>query len=96
MIEVAKLSEYTPFWLERRIRLSHAAGKENSVMNRRIWSIEERTAIILEMIRGGASMAAFCTRHGLSASQAFAGWSNCWPGDALPRLTAEAARGVIP
>ncbi|MFO7774090.1 MAG: helix-turn-helix domain-containing protein [Dehalococcoidia bacterium] len=39
-------------------------------MNRRIWSTEEKTAIVLEMIKGGESMAAVCTRHGVSVAQA--------------------------
>lgn len=40
-------------------------------MNRRVWSSEEKTAIVLEMIKGGESMASICTRHGVSASQAY-------------------------
>jgi len=40
-------------------------------MNRKIWSTEEKTAIVLEIIRGGESMAAICTRHRVSASQAY-------------------------
>jgi len=40
-------------------------------MNRKIWSTEEKTAIVLEMIKGNESMAAICTRHGVSASQAY-------------------------
>lgn len=40
-------------------------------MNRKVWSTEEKTAIVLEMIKGDESMAAICTRHGVSASQAY-------------------------
>ena len=40
-------------------------------MNRRIWSKQEKTVIVLEMIKGGESMAAICTRHGVSVSQAY-------------------------
>ncbi|MBE0430599.1 MAG: hypothetical protein IBX67_02110 [Dehalococcoidia bacterium] len=35
-------------------------------MNRKAGAIEEKTAIVLEMIRGGESMADIDTRHGLS------------------------------
>ena len=40
-------------------------------MNRKIWSIEEKTTIVLEMIKGEESVAAICTRHGVSATQAY-------------------------
>jgi len=40
-------------------------------MNRKIWATEEKTAIVLEMIKGDESMVAICTRHGVSASQAY-------------------------
>jgi len=40
-------------------------------MNRKIWSSEEKTAIVLELIKGDESMAAICTRRGVSASQAY-------------------------
>jgi transposase-like protein len=40
-------------------------------MNRKIWSNEEKTAIVLEMIRGQGSVSAICTRHGVSATQAY-------------------------
>jgi transposase len=40
-------------------------------MNRKIWSTEEKTAIVLEMIKGDESVAAICTRHRVSASQAY-------------------------
>jgi transposase len=38
---------------------------------RKIWSNEEKTAIVLEMIRGQVSVAAICARHGVSATQAY-------------------------
>ena len=40
-------------------------------MNRKIWSIEEKTTIVLEMIKGQESTAAICARHGVSATQAY-------------------------
>ena len=40
-------------------------------MNRKVWSNEEKTAIVLEMIKGLDSVAAICTRHGVSATQAY-------------------------
>ena len=33
-------------------------------MNRRVWSAEETTAIVVDMIMGGESTAAICTSHG--------------------------------
>ncbi len=40
-------------------------------MNRKLWSNEEKTAIVLEILRGDESAAAICTRHGVSATQAY-------------------------
>jgi len=40
-------------------------------MNRKKWSNEEKVTIVLEMIRGGDSVAAICARHGVSAAQAY-------------------------
>ena len=40
-------------------------------MNRKIWSNEEKTAIVLEIIRGNESAAGICVRHGVSATQAY-------------------------
>ena len=40
-------------------------------MNRKIWSNEEKAAIVLEMIRSDESVAAVCARHGVSATQAY-------------------------
>ena len=40
-------------------------------MNRRTWNNEEKVTIILEMIKGGESAAAICTRHRVSATQAY-------------------------
>lgn len=39
-------------------------------MNRKIWSSEEKTGIVLELLRGKDSAAAICARHGVSAVQA--------------------------
>ena len=40
-------------------------------MNRKRWTNEEKVTIILEMIKGDDSVAAICTRHGVSATQAY-------------------------
>jgi len=40
-------------------------------MNRKIWANEEKTTIVLEMIKGEEAVAAICTRHGVSATQAY-------------------------
>ena len=40
-------------------------------MNRKKWSNEEKTAIVLEMIKGVDSVASICARHGVSATQAY-------------------------
>ena len=40
-------------------------------MNRKKWSKEEKITVVLEMIRGGDSVAAICARHGVSATQAY-------------------------
>lgn len=40
-------------------------------MNRKKWSNEEKTTIVLEMIKGVDSVASICTRHGVSATQAY-------------------------
>ena len=40
-------------------------------MNRKKWSNEEKITIVLEMLRGNDSVAAICTRHGVSATQAY-------------------------
>lgn len=40
-------------------------------MNRKIWSNEEKAAIVLEIISGDESAAAVCARHGVSATQAY-------------------------
>jgi transposase len=40
-------------------------------MNRKKWSNEEKVTIVLEMIKGVDSIASICTRHGVSATQAY-------------------------
>ncbi len=40
-------------------------------MNRKLWSNEEKVAIIIEILRGDESAAAICTRHCVSATQAY-------------------------
>ncbi len=40
-------------------------------MNRKLWSNEEKVAIVLEILRGDESAAAVCTRYGVSATQAY-------------------------
>lgn len=39
-------------------------------MSRRLWSDEEKTAIVLELLRGEDAASVF-TRHGVSAAQAY-------------------------
>jgi transposase-like protein len=40
-------------------------------MNRKKWSNEEKTTVVLEMIKGVDSVASICARHGVSATQAY-------------------------
>lgn len=40
-------------------------------MNRKMWSNEEKAAIVLEMLRGDEPIAVICNRHGVSATQAY-------------------------
>ena len=40
-------------------------------MNRKLWSNEEKVAIVLEILRSDESAAGICTRHGVSATQAY-------------------------
>ncbi len=40
-------------------------------MNRKLWSNEEKVSIVLEILRGDESAASICTRHGVSATQAY-------------------------
>ena len=40
-------------------------------MNRKPWSSEEKVSIVLEIIRGDESEESICTRHRVSATQAY-------------------------
>ena len=40
-------------------------------MYRKLWSNEEKVAIVLEILRGAETTAVICTRHGVSATQAY-------------------------
>jgi len=40
-------------------------------MNHKLWSTEEKATIVLEILRGDESASAICTRHGVSATQAY-------------------------
>jgi len=40
-------------------------------MNRKLWSSEEKVSIVLDIIRGDEPAASICTRHGVSATQAY-------------------------
>ena len=40
-------------------------------MNRKLWSNEEKVSVVLEILRGDESAASICTRHGVSATQAY-------------------------
>ena len=46
-------------------------------MNRKLWSNEEKVAIVLEILRGAETTAVICTRHGVSATQAYR-WLDCF------------------
>lgn len=40
-------------------------------MNRKTWSNEEKTTVVLELIKGKDLAAAICAHHGVSATQAY-------------------------
>ena len=40
-------------------------------MNRKLWSSEEKVAIVLEILRGNEPAAVICSRHGVSGIQAY-------------------------
>ncbi len=40
-------------------------------MGRRIWTQEQKLAVVLEMMKGGDSIAAICHRHGVAMHQAY-------------------------
>ena len=40
-------------------------------MRRKLWSNEEKVAIVLEIVRNNESAAAICTRYEVSATQAY-------------------------
>ncbi len=40
-------------------------------MNRKLWSVEEKATIVLEIMRREETAAAICTRHSVSATQAY-------------------------
>jgi len=40
-------------------------------MNRKLWSNEEKVAIVLEILRGDEPAAVICSRHGVSGTQAY-------------------------
>lgn len=40
-------------------------------MNRKLWSNEGKVSIVLEILHGDESAASICTRHGVSATQAY-------------------------
>ena len=40
-------------------------------MNRKLWSTEEKATIVLEILHGDETAAAICTRHCVSATQAY-------------------------
>lgn len=40
-------------------------------MNRKLWPNEEKVSVVLEILHGDESAASICTRHGVSATQAY-------------------------
>lgn len=61
-------------------------------MNRKKWSNEEKITIVLEMLRGNDSVAAICTRHGVSATQAYR-WQEQFLAGGRAALTDKRGRG---
>lgn len=61
-------------------------------MNRRIWSNEEKTTVVMEMIKGKESTAAICARHGVSATQAYR-WQEQFLDGGRAALADKRARG---
>jgi transposase len=61
-------------------------------MNRKIWGTEEKTSIVLEMIKGIDSTAAICARHGVSATQAYR-WQEQFLAGGRSALADRRARG---
>lgn len=61
-------------------------------MNRKKWSNEEKITIALEMIKGGEPVAAICTRHGVSATQAYR-WQEQFLDGGREALTDKRRRG---
>jgi len=61
-------------------------------MNRKRWTNEEKVTIVLEMIKGGESIAAICTRHGVSATQAYR-WQEQFLGGGRAALADKRHRG---
>ena len=47
-------------------------------MNRKLWSNEEKVAIVLEILRSDEPVAVICSRHGVSETQAY-GWFERFP-----------------
>jgi len=63
-------------------------------MNRKKWSNEEKVTIVIEMIRGDESIAAICTRHGVSATQAYR-WQEQFLAGGRAALTDRRRRGNL-
>jgi len=63
-------------------------------MNRKKWSNEEKITIVLEIIRGGDSVAAICARHGVSATQAYR-WQEQFLAGGRAALTDKRRRGGL-
>ena len=40
-------------------------------MSRRMWTVEEKLSIVLEMLKGQESVTSLCQRHGVAMSQAY-------------------------
>ena len=63
-------------------------------MNRKKWSNEEKVTIVLEMVKGEESIASICTRHGVSATQAYR-WQEQFLDGGRTALTDKRRRGSL-
>jgi transposase len=66
------------------------------VARRRRWTLEQKVALVEEVLRPGASVASVADRHGMSRSLLFA-WRRQVREGAMPGVVrAEAAAGLVP
>ena len=65
-------------------------------MNRKLWSNDEKVAIVLEILRGDESAAAVCNRYGVSATQAYKWLDRFLEGGRSALMDKRARRGRDP